>query len=39
METEDVVAIASEEVALRSVFSDEIDRSEPQEAEFMTWSL
>ena len=28
METEDVVAIASEEVALRSVFSEEIDRVE-----------
>ena len=39
METEDVVAIASEEVALRSVFSDEIDRTEPQEGEVMTWSL
>ena len=39
METDEVVAIASEEVALRSVFSDEIDRTEPQEGEFMTWSL
>ena len=39
METDDVVALASEEVALRSIFSDEIDRTEPQEGEFMTWSL
>ena len=38
METSDVVALASEEVALRSVFSDEIDRVEPQESEVMTWS-
>ena len=39
METEDVVAIASEETALRSVFSDEIDRIEPQQGEVMTWSV
>lgn len=39
METEDVVAIASEEVALRSVMSQEIDRLEPQESEAMTWLL
>ena len=39
METEDVVAIASEEVALRSVFTQEIDRVEPQESEVMTWSV
>ena len=39
IETEDVVALASEEVALRSVFSDEIDRFEPQESEVMTWSV
>jgi glutamate synthase domain-containing protein 1 len=39
METEDAIAIASEEVALRSVFSQEIDRLEPQEGEVMTWSL
>lgn len=38
METEDVVAVASEEVALRSVFDEEIARTEPQEAEVMTWS-
>ena len=37
METEDVVAIASEEVALRSVFSEEISREEPQEGEVKTW--
>lgn len=39
METDDMVAIASEEVALRTVLSDEIDRVEPQEAEVMTWSI
>ena len=39
METADVVAIASEETALRSVFSDEIDRVEPQQGEVMTWSV
>ncbi len=39
METSDVVALASEEVALRSVFSEEIDRVEPQESEVMTWSV
>ena len=39
METDDVVAIASEEVALRSVFSDEIDRAEPQQSEVMTWLI
>ena len=38
METDEVIAIASEEVALRSVFSDEIARFEPQEAEVKTWS-
>ena len=37
METDEVVAIASEEVSLRSVFSEEIDRLEPQEREVMTW--
>lgn len=39
METDDVVALASEEIALRSVFSDEVDRVEPQESEVMTWSV
>ncbi len=38
METDDVVAIASEEVALRSVFDEEIERVEPQENEVRTWS-
>ena len=37
METDEVVAIASEEVSLRSVFSGEIERLEPQEREVMTW--
>lgn len=39
METEEVVAIASEEVALRSVFPEELERFEPQEDEVMTWSI
>ena len=38
METDSVVALASEEVALRSVFTEELNRSEPQEHEVMTWS-
>lgn len=39
METENVVAIASEEVALRSVFTEEIERAEPQESEVKTWLI
>ena len=39
METDDVIAIASEEIALRAVFTEEIDRHEPQENEVMTWLL
>ena len=39
LETDDAVALASEEVALRSVFSEEIERVEPQQAEVMTWSV
>ena len=39
METADVVALASEETALRSVFSEEIDRIEPQQGKVMTWSV
>ena len=39
METDDVIAIASEEIALRGVFSEEIDRVEPQKSEVMTWLL
>ncbi len=38
METDSVVALASEEVALRSVFTEELERTEPQEHEVMTWS-
>ncbi len=38
METDSVVALASEEVALRSVFVEELERAEPQEHEVMTWS-
>ena len=39
METDEVIAIASEEIALRGVFSEEIDRMEPQKSEVMTWLL
>jgi glutamate synthase domain-containing protein 1 len=39
METDDIIAIASEEIALRGVFSQEIDRFEPQNSEVMTWLL
>ena len=39
METDAVIAIASEEVALRGVMPYEIDRMEPQENEVMTWLL
>ena len=40
MQTDDVVAVASEEIALRSVFTDEeLDRVEPQENEVLTWSV
>jgi glutamine phosphoribosylpyrophosphate amidotransferase len=39
METEDIIAIASEEIAFRGVFSEEIDRVEPQSSEVMTWLL
>ncbi len=39
METDDVIAIASEEIALRGVFEQEIDRVEPQKSEVMTWLL
>ena len=39
METDDVIAIASEEIALRGVFAEEIERIEPQKSEVMTWLL
>ena len=39
METDDIIAIASEEIALRSVFNQEIDRVEPQNSAVMTWLL
>ena len=39
IETDDLVAVASEEVALRAVFTEEIDRLEPQNHEVMTWLL
>ena len=39
METDDIIAIASEEIALRGVFNQEIDRMEPQNSEVMTWLL
>jgi hypothetical protein len=39
METDDVIAIASEEISLRGVFAEEIERVEPQNSEVMTWLL
>ena len=39
METDELVAIASEEVALRRVFPQEIERIEPQQNEVKTWSI
>ncbi len=44
METDDVIAIASEEIALRGILPPEmasggIDRVEPQKSEVMTWLL
>ena len=39
METDEIIAIASEEIALRGVFNQEIDRMEPQNSEVMTWLL
>ena len=39
METDDVIAIASEEISLRGVFTEEIELNEPQNSEVMTWLL
>ena len=44
METDDVIAIASEEIALRGILTpeiagQEIDRVEPQKSEVMTWLI
>ena len=39
METDDIIALASEEVALRQVFPQEIDRIEPQQNQVMTWKI
>jgi len=39
METNEIVALASEEIALSAVMNTDIDRAEPQENEVMTWSL
>ena len=39
METEDIVALASEEVALQSVFPEDIERMDPEEGEVMTWVI
>jgi hypothetical protein len=36
-ESEDFVALASEEVAIRSVFPHEIDTYDPYEGEVMVW--
>ena len=38
-ETDDMVAIASEEIALRRIFPNEIDRAEPQEGDVKTWLI
>jgi glutamate synthase domain-containing protein 1 len=38
-ETDELVAVASEEVALRRVFPDSLERMEPQESEVLTWSV
>ena len=38
-ETDEMVAAASEEVALRRVFPDGLDRFEPQENEVLTWNV
>ena len=39
IETEQLVALASEEVALRSIFPGEFERTDPQESEVMTWVI
>jgi len=39
METDEVIAIASEEIAFGGIFSEEFDRIEPQNSEVMTWLL
>ena len=39
MENQEVVALASEEVALRRIFPGELQRVEPQQSEIMTWSV
>lgn len=39
IETEQMVALASEEVALRSIFPEEFERTDPQESEVMTWVI
>ena len=39
IETEQMVALASEEVALRSIFPEEFERADPQESEVMTWVI
>jgi methylamine---glutamate N-methyltransferase subunit A len=38
LETNEVVGVASEEVALRRVFSEDVQRFEPQEHEVLSWS-
>ncbi len=39
METENTIAVASEEVGLSAVFPGQLDRFEPQESVAVTWSL
>jgi glutamate synthase domain-containing protein 1 len=38
-ETKEVVGVASEEVALRKVFPENVERFEPQEHEVLTWNV
>lgn len=38
LETSEMVGLASEEVALRTIFSEEVERVEPQEHEVLSWS-
>ena len=39
LETDEMVGVASEEVALRRIFPDDVRRIEPQEHEVLTWNV
>lgn len=39
LETDEMVGVASEEVALRRIFPDEVRRIEPQEHEVLSWNV